>query len=239
MTMRIARLIAGVLNIDSIDPDEDLLELGVHSIDTIRIANRLEEEFGFRPRVDEFCASRRLRPWPDTTRNTRQEAASRPSLAAEGHSDASTVLVDAKDRERFESARPGLRAFAGDSSHVRLSAPELDAGAGTTYLERRSSREFADSPISVDQLSHFLSCCSNGPSPAGRSINTVPAGGLYPCRPTCTSNRIALQECLPAPTITTRRSIALSCSRPAHVSTALSIAARTNSSSTSQHSPSS
>jgi acyl carrier protein len=51
---RIGHLIAGILRIDTIDAEANLLNLGATSIDMIRIVNLLDREMGFRPKMDEL-----------------------------------------------------------------------------------------------------------------------------------------------------------------------------------------
>jgi amino acid adenylation domain-containing protein len=51
---RIASLVADVLKINHIDPEENLLNLGATSIDVVRIANLIERELDFRPKIDVF-----------------------------------------------------------------------------------------------------------------------------------------------------------------------------------------
>ena len=51
---RIAQLVGGVLKVDNIDPGKNLLELGANSLALLKIANLLESEFGFRPKIGEL-----------------------------------------------------------------------------------------------------------------------------------------------------------------------------------------
>ncbi|HEX8108396.1 MAG TPA: amino acid adenylation domain-containing protein, partial [Kofleriaceae bacterium] len=58
--LRIAQLehlIIRVLEIEAIDPEANLLDLGVSSLEMIRIANLLQQELGARPQIDEFYRS--------------------------------------------------------------------------------------------------------------------------------------------------------------------------------------
>ncbi|HEY5812704.1 MAG TPA: amino acid adenylation domain-containing protein [Terrimicrobiaceae bacterium] len=48
------QLVADALEQDNLDTDANLLELGLNSIDMIRIANRVDEALGFRPSVFDF-----------------------------------------------------------------------------------------------------------------------------------------------------------------------------------------
>jgi amino acid adenylation domain-containing protein len=53
--------IAGVLNLDYLDPDSSLLELGANSIDIIRIGAILEKELKVPPRLEEFYVNPTLK----------------------------------------------------------------------------------------------------------------------------------------------------------------------------------
>ena len=54
MIARLGLLIGRVLELESIDPDANLLDLGVSSLEMIRIANAFQQELGARPQIDEF-----------------------------------------------------------------------------------------------------------------------------------------------------------------------------------------
>ena len=47
----IARIVAGALEMERIEPDQNLLELGADSLDLVIIVNHLEREMGFRPKI--------------------------------------------------------------------------------------------------------------------------------------------------------------------------------------------
>jgi acyl carrier protein len=54
---RIAKLVASILGAETIDQEANLLNLGVSSVDMIRIASSMERELGFRPKIEEFYES--------------------------------------------------------------------------------------------------------------------------------------------------------------------------------------
>ncbi|HET7505759.1 MAG TPA: amino acid adenylation domain-containing protein [Kofleriaceae bacterium] len=54
MVARLARLITRVLQVETLDPEANLLDLGVSSLEMIRIANLMQQELGTRPQIDEF-----------------------------------------------------------------------------------------------------------------------------------------------------------------------------------------
>jgi pyochelin synthetase len=50
----IVQVVASVLEVDSLDPEANLLECGASSLNIVRIVNLLERLFHFRPKLDEF-----------------------------------------------------------------------------------------------------------------------------------------------------------------------------------------
>jgi len=54
LVARVGRLIARVLEIETIDPAANLFDLGMSSLEMIRIANLLQQELGTRPQIDEL-----------------------------------------------------------------------------------------------------------------------------------------------------------------------------------------
>jgi amino acid adenylation domain-containing protein len=54
MMARLAALIGRVLDVDGIDGNANLLDLGASSLEMIRIANLLKQELGVRPQIEEF-----------------------------------------------------------------------------------------------------------------------------------------------------------------------------------------
>lgn len=51
---QIAKCVARVLNVNSLDPDTNLLQYGATSLGIIRVVNQFEKDFHFRPKLDEF-----------------------------------------------------------------------------------------------------------------------------------------------------------------------------------------
>jgi len=51
---RIRQIVESALRCNGIEPQQNLLDLGADSLDIVSIINRLEQEFGFRPKIEEF-----------------------------------------------------------------------------------------------------------------------------------------------------------------------------------------
>ena len=178
---RIARMIADELGLAEIDPDADLINLGFNSIDMIRIANVLERELSFRPRLEEFylrptvaglaaaCAAHRSR-----------ETTSAPPIAARGGGRWAFPArsLDAAERQRFKDGRPGVRRDLAGSPVLAFTAGREEAAA--RQGGRRTYRRFSPQPASAAQIGGLLACLAEG-SLAGSPKYLYPsAGGLYP-----------------------------------------------------------
>jgi amino acid adenylation domain-containing protein len=95
---------------------------------------------------------------------------------------AGRVLRDPLERLDFMLRQPGLRRIGPDQSRVALVKPRLDDALVRSYVERRSHRVFLPRPVTLEQLSDFLSCLleldlDGSPLPKYRYAS---AGSLYP-----------------------------------------------------------
>ncbi|GAB1545496.1 hypothetical protein NUACC21_81720 [Scytonema sp. NUACC21] len=89
------------------------------------------------------------------------------------------VLLNPLERLEFKLKQAGLRRDF-DQPHIQLSQPELDEAFISKYTQRRSYRDFLDSPISIEKFSKFFSCLYNVELDALPKYQYASAGGLYP-----------------------------------------------------------
>ncbi|NER27105.1 MAG: amino acid adenylation domain-containing protein [Symploca sp. SIO1C4] len=68
------------------------------------------------------------------------------------------VITDPIERIEFKFKQPGLRQLEPSQASIQLPQPEFDETLTQTYLQRQSYRQFLHQPISLEQLSQFLSC---------------------------------------------------------------------------------
>ncbi|BAY46057.1 peptide synthetase [Scytonema sp. HK-05] len=92
------------------------------------------------------------------------------------------VLTDPGERIEFKLKQPGLRQLESSLPSIQLPQPEFDEVLTQAYLERQSYRQFLPQPISLEQLSQFLSCLQqmkldDYPLP---KYHYPSAGSLYP-----------------------------------------------------------
>jgi amino acid adenylation domain-containing protein len=181
---RVSSLICSILNLDELAPHTNLLQLGATSVDMIRIANLLEGELQFRPRMDDLYRSPTVEGLVDLySQQSGAGAAPGPELqwALPGVPARSyQILRDPEERARFKVRQPGLRRGDVCRHAVQLEGEDPGADLRATYLARRSYRHFSSEPISLGQLGRWLGCLR------ALDLDGVPkyrygsAGGLYP-----------------------------------------------------------
>ena len=184
LELRIVELIAPVLGLDELDPDEDLVNLGVTSVDVVRIANVLETTFGSRPDPAEFyrqpTASGLARLYGRETRSSELEAVIDPGSGIHTGSWRGDMILDPVAREQFKARQPGVRSDLAQHAFVPLVETESEAARAARWTERRTHRQFAADPISLRQLSGLLGCLRAATSGDKPAFSYPSAGGLYP-----------------------------------------------------------
>jgi SagB-type dehydrogenase family enzyme len=147
-TRKVRELIASVLKVSDLDPVADLRDLGMTSIDMMRIANLLEDTFGFRPRIGDlfrFTTVTALAGAIDQHRRSTSESATLSKFR---------LLIDPQEREAFKVRQLGLRQVDGTQTLIRLAEP--DHGWSDKPVIRRSHRQFSSQPIPVNAFGKFM-----------------------------------------------------------------------------------
>jgi pyochelin synthetase len=163
---QVAELVGSVLHVDHVDPQEDLSNFGITSVDMMRFGALLEQRFGFRPEmgdvfrlttisaVAEYYEQHRREGYPPS-----ETSAVVPGRSIESLLSSFRILLDPQEREEFRKQQPGLRQFDALASGVQLPLPKLtDAELRDMYGRRRSHRTFSPQPVSLQQFGKLLSC---------------------------------------------------------------------------------
>jgi pyochelin synthetase len=186
---RIAQIPAEVLGVGDIDPRTNLLEGGATSVDMVRIVNRLDNELGFRPKLEEFYQSpnamwlatayeRHRQSLVPTDELDRVAQASVP--APESVLTSFELLLDPEEREAFKKKQLGLRRGDDEKPQIQLIAAEAGEDSRGKYTLRRSYRRFAIEPIPFAQFGEFLGCLRQIRIDGKPKYLYASAGGLYP-----------------------------------------------------------
>jgi pyochelin synthetase len=179
---KIAGLVAQCLRLGTVAVDANLRELGVTSVEMIRIANLLEKELGFRPSIDQFY----VRPTADGLAALYEEHQS--ATPASPHKEPSArdvwasfdLVLDPEERHRFKELGLGLRS--GDDHRPRVQLPITESLAETwqRFGSRRTCRSFSRDPIKLHDFAGLLGCLRKLPFDGGWKHFYPSAGGLYP-----------------------------------------------------------
>jgi len=180
----ITRIVAQVLGATEIAADANLLQLGATSIEMIRIANALDQQLGFRPRMDEFyrdpsingltAICRQQQPQPSTGDTPPGGDPLRtPDWVLQGI----PKLMDPVERNAFKASRPGLRRFAITAEAVQLDGGNIDPAS---YLQHRSYRDFSTDAVSAATFGALLANLRSIQFGDSAKYLYASAGGLYP-----------------------------------------------------------
>ena len=171
---KVERLIAGVLKIDRVDRDADLFSLGLTSIDMMRLANDLEQSFGFRPRMADLFT---LTSVAGVTSYYERLLDKR---RMDGGGSSPPTLLDLEQRDAFKREQRRLRPIPEASHPVRLPRSVPAADDRRCSYERRSHRRFSNDPVALADLAALLGSLAQELEDGRPKHRYGSAGGLYP-----------------------------------------------------------
>lgn len=149
---RLQAIFAETLELQITDPDADLLSLGVHSIDMIRLGNRLQTVYGFAPGVGEMFQLRSLRLLAEYYHKATPAKPLRPQASSPALLTGNTILL-----EKTESATE-------------------------PWWTWKSQRSFSAENVSLKQVSLLLSVLEARPQAESLKYLYPSAGAVYPLR---------------------------------------------------------
>lgn len=181
---RMAELIADELSLPTIDPDANLMQLGADSVDMVRIANRIEREFGFQPSLAEFFRNPTITALAAAQARsatpTGDHAAATTPAASGPQAPAGRLILDPAEREAFKARRPGIRAIVPGQAVRPLEPRSPDAQPLGVRSIRQSWRTFDPRLLPVEALAGLLSPLRGLPLRGATKFAYGSAGGLYP-----------------------------------------------------------
>lgn len=181
VAQRVGQVVASVLQLEAVAADADFFNLGATSVDIIRISNELENEFGYRPRIEEVFRSPTVAALASCYEVPDRQGALLPS-ATQSASTASLAqeLLDPAAREAFQDSRPGLRKDLADRHHIQLARTPLVENLKRQYLQRCSHRVYSTRPVSLEDFTAWLARLR--PQWVNGKLRYLygSAGGLYP-----------------------------------------------------------
>lgn len=162
-TEQIGQLVRQTCRIGIPTIDSNFLDLGLNSIDIIRIVNAIDARFGFRPDIESLYSAPTIR-WLALQYAAWQAAGGTPNAPIQG---VPPQLLTAR------GAKPGETP---DAAPVQLPPSALPAALEALLRQRRSIRRFALHPVELAHLSALLALAR----PQDGYYLYASASGLYP-----------------------------------------------------------
>jgi pyochelin synthetase len=148
----------------------------------IRIANLLDRELGFRPKMDIFY---RFPTVAALASSYKQHSLQNQTLLQLEPGTEQTLasfkpLLEPEEREAFKNRERGIRREDHEKASVKLAITEPDDAIKRRYAERRSYRQFTSKLITINQLSRILRCLRQIELNGKPKYLYASPGGLYP-----------------------------------------------------------
>jgi len=182
----ICEIIADILEIPHIEPDENIIDHGATSVDMIRIANSVETQLGYHLPIAELYRHPSPNGIADICERLRQNNIAAQTDAVHSGSivtgtlPAFEVLHDPDEHRAFQAQQHGIRGNLEGKLAIDLSTMPCPASVPVDWRRRRSQRTFDCEPIRLKEIGMLLNCLSQKTTDASPKYLYASAGGLYP-----------------------------------------------------------
>ncbi|WP_225409381.1 non-ribosomal peptide synthetase [Stigmatella hybrida] len=156
----VMRLVAEVLKRPEIEPGAGLLQMGATSVELIKLAMLLEQEFGSRPTITEILS----------LRNASEIA---------GYYVERQPVEETPESKATEPSPAGIRRFEAGAVTAQLASPPEDDERRQRYFKRLSHRTFSTEPLDAQVLGRLLSCLAPLKVEGQLKYQYGSAGGIY------------------------------------------------------------
>ncbi|MFD5823962.1 AMP-binding protein [Lentzea sp. NPDC060358] len=162
-----------VLNVSEIEPDTNLLDLGVTSVELVRLATLAEDELDIEVEVEELLnfPSISMLIGPQLAKSTepvRQEPTRSPDEAED-------LLVGVVKRHAFKDRHMGVR-----HEHTAETGFRLGGNADPRLFARRTERRFSPAPVVFADLALLLGALRSADQGGESKFWYPSAGNAYP-----------------------------------------------------------
>jgi amino acid adenylation domain-containing protein len=171
---QVLAIIADVLGLAAVQPQQNLLDLGIDSIGMIRIANRIQAGLGIRPEIGQLYRMKTIHELIERCDQgqPRAEADARAATPA----GLAPMITDPVERAAFKDRQTARRSFAKDHQSVALPGHNDTS----TFEARKSQRHYSLAPLELESLSSWLSALRQIELNGQPKYLYASAGGLYP-----------------------------------------------------------
>ncbi|MBJ9978491.1 amino acid adenylation domain-containing protein [Pseudomonas sp. S75] len=173
----IARMVAGVLALDSVEPDENLLEKGMTSLEFIRVFNLIEERYKIRPDIAELYRDPRIMTLVSSIEKHQGDVDQ--TVAVESGDE---LLVLPEQRDAFKRSCKYLRevGIAGERTSFQYGSGFSESAHIQRLMQRKTANEFGERPVGFDAFTSLLNMLSFVEQGGTLRALYPSAGGLYP-----------------------------------------------------------
>jgi len=184
LEQEIRRILDGLLNTGPHDLDASLLDMGVDSLDMMRLSLRLEQHLGVHLRMESLYAQPTIRAIARKCRAALPEAAEKTEPRP---------LLDPALRDSFKKEQPGIRRDTGPGYPLpdprgpvkkilgRIPvARRLVRRFGPDPNARKSVRHFRSEPVPLRELAKLVAPLRQRPGDGRPQYRYASAGALYP-----------------------------------------------------------
>jgi len=185
--MLLMEIVSDLLHLSTVAPGDRMIDLGATSIDVIRLINRIEQEFGVRPGVDEIYESEnfyRLSALIEAKMEREPSCLSVPNrdIAMQTGQDKPQKmwLKDPIARERFRESLPGIRRDLTGNPSTSLPYMEPVTDIRQALHGRRSYRRFLQGEIAIENIGQLFSSLRGNDADGKLRYFYGSAGKLYP-----------------------------------------------------------
>ena len=179
---QIAALISAELKYDDLDPRQNLWMIGATSMDLVRVIERLEREFGFRPSFQEFFREPTVAGLARLVqdRESAKTAASERKIGTQAPARSTLeLIVDPAARDEFRRARHGIRVCPPEWGSVPLKTDRDTTGLAERIQRRRAVRQFLPEPVPLEEFGSWLAELSPTIIEGANKYRYGSAGGCY------------------------------------------------------------
>ncbi len=179
VTREVWDVIAVEMGLPQLGAADNLMHVGASSIDMIRLANRFEEQFGFRPHLPDFFRDPSVNGLAAILQAHRNQSPETQTPTSNATPRSADVILDPHQRATFKQQQHGLRRFSDSTVQTVLVPIPLDA-ARQAEFRRRSHRQFAARSLTLASVSELLGCLQQFSSAGHPKYRYGSAGGAYP-----------------------------------------------------------
>ena len=179
----IGQVVKEILELNTLDYDENISLLGGSSIELIKIINRLEKIYNHRMALEDFFENLTVRKLVAyfNGKNQNDENVKKEVSMSEQETliNSYEPLLDRNQREMFKMSNHGLRRDLNDNDIVNLIKPELTQEIADRFRKRCSYRNYDETVVSFEDFSNLLYWISNLDDKQYPNFMYASGGGLY------------------------------------------------------------